>query len=353
MRLDIRSLPLVLAVFFLPSACGSADRATSAAPKPEGAGSKSPDVIAMVDGQPIKRAAFEDAVAKASFEVRQQYYDLQRQIVDQMILDSLLEKEAKARGITVASLRKAEVDDKVKAITPDDIHKFYEAQKAQMGGRPEEQMRGQIEAYLRGQRQNDAREAFESSLKRKANVQIQLDPPRQVLDFPKDAPSVGPATAPVTIVEYTDYQCPYCARAQATIDEILTQYGDKVRLVPRDFPLEFHSRALYASRAVHCATEQKKFWEYHTDLLRHPSDLSDADLERRASALGLDAGAFKTCVASDHNDAAIRASQDAGTKANVRGTPSFFINGRFLNGALAKSSFSQVIDDELSRVASK
>jgi len=170
---------------------------------------------------------------------------------------------------------------------------------------------------------------------------------------PKDAPSVGPATAGVTIVEYTDYQCPYCARAQGTIDELLAQYGDKIRLVPRDFPLDFHNRALYASRAVHCATEQKKFWDYHSDLLRHPSDLSDDDLAHRAKGLGLDEGAFKTCLASDKFDAAIHASQDAGVRANVRGTPSFFINGRFVNGALGKAQFASMIEDELARTTTK
>src|SRR5436309_2824945 len=166
---------------------------------------------------------------------------------------SSVDKEAKDRGKTKEELLKAEVDDKVKPVTNDDIHTLYEAQKAQMAGRTEEQMRPQIEGYLKAQRQKDQRDAFETGLKQKAKVHIKLEPPRQTVEIPKDWPSVGPANAPITIVEFTDYQCPYCQRAQMTIDEVLAQYGPKVRLIPRDFPLEFHNRALYASRAVHCA----------------------------------------------------------------------------------------------------
>jgi len=131
----------------------------------------------------------------------------------------------------------------------------------------------------------------------------------------------------------------------------MTQYGTKIRVIPRDFPLEFHNRAMFASRAVHCAGDQKKYWDYHVDLLRRPSDLSDADLEHRASTLGLDAASFKTCLGSDKHDATIRDSQQAGEKVEVRGTPAFFINGRFVNGAMSKSAFAQIIDDELSRGA--
>jgi protein-disulfide isomerase len=306
-------------------------------------------VLAIVDGQALSRTVVDEAVSKASFEVRQQYYDLQRQILDKVIIDRLVEKAAKESGKTKEALLKAEIDDKVKPVTSDDIHTLFEADKARMGGKTEDQVRGQIEQYLKGQRTQDQKDAFESELKRKAKVQVKLEPPRQTVEIPQGWPSVGPENAPVTIVEFTDYQCPYCQRAQNTLDEIMTQYGTKVRVVPRDFPLEFHNRALFASRAVHCAGDQKKFWDYHADLLRHPSDLSDSDLEQRASTLGLDAGIFKTCLSSEKHDATIHASQEAGMKVEVRGTPAFFINGRFVNGAMSKGAFVQIIDDELSR----
>jgi protein-disulfide isomerase len=345
MRFNSRLLPWLCGGVLI-AACGAAVSST-----PKDAPTAGGDAIAVVDGQPVPRSAMDEAVAKASFQVRQQYYDLQKQILDQMIIDRLIEKEAKAKGVTKEALIKAEVDDKVKPVTKEDVHGLFESQKAQMGGRTEEQMQGQIEQYLNQQRQKDQHDSFEAELRRKGKVQVKIEPPRQNVEIPKGWPSVGPENAPVTIVEFTDYQCPYCQRAQNTLDEIMTQYGTKVRVIPRDFPLDFHNRAMFASRAVHCAGDQKKYWEYHVDLLRKPSDLSDTDLEQRASTLGLDAGAFKTCLASDKHDSTIRDSQHAGEKVEVRGTPSFFINGRFVNGALSKSTFAQIIDDELSRVA--
>jgi protein-disulfide isomerase len=347
MRLQTRLLPWLSAGVVI-AACGAANSASKNAPVSSGGG----DVIAMVDGQPLPRSAMDEAIAKSSFQVRQQYYDLQRQILDQMIIDRLIEKEAKEKGKTKEALIKAEVDDKVKAVTDADIHTLYESQKAQMGGRTEEMMKPQIQQYLAGQRQQDQRAAFEAELRRKGKVQVKLDPPRQNVEVPEGWPSVGPENAPITIVEFTDYQCPYCQRAQNTLDEIMAQYGTKIRVIPRDFPLDFHNRAMAASRAVHCAGDQKKHWDYHVEMLRRPGDFSDTDLEQRASTLGLDAASFKTCLASTKHDEKIRASQKAGESVEVRGTPAFFINGRFVNGAPSKSVFAQIIDDELSRIAS-
>jgi protein-disulfide isomerase len=189
-------------------------------------------------------------------------------------------------------------------------------------------------------------------LRRKSKVAIKLEPPRVEVDVPAGAATLGSANAPVTIVEFTDYQCPFCQRAQATVDELMIEYGDKVRLVSRDYPLDFHARAKFASRAARCAGDQKKFWEYHQDLLRKPTDYSDEDLQKRAAALKMDVPAFKTCVASDRHDAAIKVDEEAGKRLGVSGTPAFFINGRMINGARPKAQFVSVIEEELTRVAS-
>jgi protein-disulfide isomerase len=347
MRLDSRSAlwsaVVLAAIIFV---VGTAARSVSASKKDAG---KPGAAMASVNGQPVDRAAFEAAIGKASFEVQQQYYDLQRQILDQMILDDLVAKEAKTRGVTPEALRKAEVDDKVKPVTAEELDVFYEMNKGQMGGRSKEEMKPRIEGYLASQRQGEAKQKFEDELRKKANVQVHLDPPRREVEIPADAPALGPANAPITMVEFTDYECPFCQRAQATVDEVMKEHGDKIRLVVRDYPLEFHSRALYASRASHCAGEQKAFWEYHHDLLRKPGNYSDEDLVRRATELKLDAAAFKACIASDKFDAQIRASQEAGSKMGVSGTPAFFLNGRMINGARPKSDFDAIIADEMTR----
>ena len=158
---------------------------------------------------------------------------------------------------------------------------------------------------------------------------------------------LGPAEAPVTIVEYTDYQCPFCVRAQTTVDEILERYAGKVRLVYRDLPLDFHPRAFEASRAARCAGDQQRFWEYHRGLLIEPGDFGDADLERRAADLGLDTATFGECLASERHSADIRASLEEASRLGVRSTPTFFINGRRIAGAQPLEKFVAIIEEEL------
>jgi protein-disulfide isomerase len=352
MRAQSRSL-LWSSLVFVVVAGGIVATADSKSPTKKSdakpAAAAPPGVLAEIGGQPIKQADFDAAVAKLGFDQRQKYYDLQRQILDQVIMDQIVEKEAKARGVSADALRKAEVDDKTTPVTPAEVDAFYAQNQGQMGGRSKEEMRPQLEQYLQRQRTDEARRKFETTLKEKSAVRVHLSPPRAAVEVPADAPSMGPADAPITIVEFTDYECPYCQRAQVTVDEITKQYGTKIRLIARDYPLDFHTRALYASRAVHCADDQGKFWDYHHDLLRHPSNFSDEDLTRRAGLFKLDDAAFKACLASDKHDTKIRGSQRAGEALGVTGTPAFFVNGRMINGALPREKFAELIDDELQR----
>jgi protein-disulfide isomerase len=131
-----------------------------------------------------------------------------------------------------------------------------------------------------------------------------------------------------------------------------SKYGDKVRFVHQDFPLDNHPRAFYASRASRCANDQGKYWEFHRDMLKRPTDFSDTDLQGRAERLKLDMTAFNACVASNRHDESIRSTQKAGQDLGVTGTPTFFINGRVLFGARSREQFEEIIDQELTRTAS-
>jgi protein-disulfide isomerase len=153
-------------------------------------------------------------------------------------------------------------------------------------------------------------------------------------------------------VAFTDYQCPYCHRAQNTIDQIMTQYAGKVRLVHQDFPLDGHPQAVPAARAARCAGEQGKFWDYYRSLMTTPGDLGETDLAQRAEGLKLDGAGFKTCVASDRHDKDIQEGMETGTSLGVTGTPGYFINGRMLTGAQPLAQFQEVIDGELARAGS-
>ena len=188
-------------------------------------------------------------------------------------------------------------------------------------------------------------------LREKAGVRVSLVPPRSEVTVPANAPALGPAGAPIMIVEFADYQCPYCHRAQATIDQVMRQYADRVQLVHRDFPLDGHGQAFPAARAAHCAGEQGKFWDYHRSLMTVPGDLSDPDLLARAAGFKLDAGPFAACLASSRYDAMIRDSVEAGTSMGVTGTPTYFVNGRMLTGARPLEDFQRIIDAELGRAS--
>ena len=148
-------------------------------------------------------------------------------------------------------------------------------------------------------------------------------------------------------MEFTDYQCPYCHRAQGVIDQVLARYPGKVRLVHMEFPLDGHPEAVPAARAARCAGEQGKFWEFHRSLMTAPGRLDAADLKGRAASLQLSPGPFESCLASDRHDAAIQASLAQGEGLGVTGTPAYFINGRMLSGARPLESFIEVIDAEL------
>jgi protein-disulfide isomerase len=192
--------------------------------------------------------------------------------------------------------------------------------------------------------------AFRRELVKKHGIKVLLEPPRYEASVPPDAPSLGAKDAPVTIVEFADYQCPFCHQAQLAVEDILKRYSGKVRFVHRDFPLDsIHPRAMPAARASRCAGEQGKFWEYHRGLLAAPGDFSDADLKRRAEALGLNLTSFSSCLVQPGGEKAVQASLEEGQKLGVSATPTFFVNGRRLVGAKSVPDFIDVIEDELAR----
>jgi protein-disulfide isomerase len=333
-----------LAALTLSAGC-SAEQAASAKSAPPAAGGT--EVVATVDGAEIRRDDLDQRASGRLAAIRQQEYEVRQQVLDDIVMEKLIEKEAKARGVSKEALVKSEIDDKVGTPTANEIDALYERARNQLGGRSKEEVRPDMEKYLRTQKEAAERQRFHEMLRSRAKIVVRLEAPRVAVSVPADAPSIGPATAPITIVEFTDYQCPYCHRAQGTVDELIAKYGDKIRFVHQDFPLESHPRAFFASRASRCANDQGKYWEYHRGLLKEPSDFSDADLVRRAQQMGLDAGGFKTCVESSKHDTAIRAAHKLGQDLGVSGTPSFFVNGRVLSGARPRQQFEQIIDQEL------
>jgi len=353
-RVSGPALALALAAVALTACGGGRPAATAASGQAasQATATASDPVVAEVDGTPIRRSEVDGRVAGELARIENEQYETRRNALEGLVSDRLLEHEATARGLAPSAVLKAEVEDRVAKPTQAQVSAFYQQVAPQMGGRPLAEVAPEIERHLRDQAVAERRLAFLGELKKKHKVRLELDAPRMNPVLPADAPSLGPARAPVTVVEYLDYQCPYCRRAQAIIQELLVRYPDRVRFVHRDFPLEGHPRAFATSQATRCAGEQGKFWEYHRDVLEKPSDLSDQDLRTRAGALGLKADAFAACLASGRHDASIRASYDSGLKLGVSSTPTFFVNGRRVVGARPLPQFQEVIEEELARAGS-
>jgi len=335
------------ALLFLPLlgaalACGRRGD-VEAAPGPA-AGSE--QVVAEVDGRRITLAELDDRVATRLAPLEQQVYDVRQEGLKDLIGDVLLEKEAKARGLSVEALLAAEVDAKVEGPTPQQVAQVFEANRGRLAGVGQDQAYAQIESAIRGQSQAGRRRAFREELIRKASVQTTLTPPRVKVAVPAGAPTLGPAGAKITVVAFIDYQCPYCHRSQEAIERLMREFQGKVRLVHEDFPLDFHTRAFSASQAARCAGDQGKFWDYHRSLLTTQGSFDDADLKGRAATLGLDKAAFATCLASGRHDNEIRAGLERGQKLGVNSTPTFFVNGRRLVGARPYEDFAEIVLNE-------
>jgi protein-disulfide isomerase len=329
----------------------TAEAATPAAVATEKATSSSRgtggDVVAEVNGAPIRATELEERASGRLASLRQQEYEIRSQTLDELIADRLIDDEARKQGLSRDELLRREVDARIEKPSEERIDTIYEQNKDRFGGQSKPEAVGRIRDILTQRAHSERLAAYEKELRAAARVVVRLEVPRVAVAIPKGAPATGPASAPVTIVEFTDYQCPYCHRAQSVMDELLSKYKDRVRLVHLDFPLDGHPQATPAARAARCAGEQGRFWPYHHDLMTEQGPLDDADLKRRAAALHLDARTFATCLASRKHDAAIQASVHQGEELGVTGTPAYFINGRMVSGARPLESFTEVIDSEL------
>jgi protein-disulfide isomerase len=310
----------------------------------------SPDSKAATIGDwSISIAELDLAAAGKLSKVRQQEYNVRQQVLDQIMEDQLLEQEAKARDISRTELLQTEVTAKVTEPTQAEIDAYYNRVKGRMGGKTKEQMEPQIKATLKSQKSAGIQRTFISSLRKKYGAQVMIEPPRVAVSADDDA-SRGPKDAPITIVEFSDYQCPYCARGEDSITKVLQKYGDKVRVVYRDYPLSFHKNAEISAIGSECAEEQGKFWEMHGAMFANQQKLSAPDLIETAAGLGLNKEEFKACLDSGKYVAEVKKDFQEGASYGVTGTPAFFINGVMLSGAQPAEAFYKVIDRELERL---
>jgi len=339
---------LVLACFGI-AGCSRHSTTAEAAGDPAAEGAR---IAARVDGTPISWEEMDKRAAERLAALRQDEYEARSDALNDLIYEKLLANEAKKRGLTPEALLHAEVQAKVERPAPAEIDAIYEANKERVKDQPKAGILVEIENQLYNQRVSIREGGFRKELLVKGAVATLLEAPRFEIKLPATTPSVGPKDAKVTLVEFSDYQCPYCHQAQDVVEQILQKYDGKVRFVHGEYPLPQHPRAFAASVASRCAGDQGKFWEYHKGLLDTASDYGDADLKARATKLGLDGAKLGECLASGRHDAAIEASRELGSGAGVNSTPTFFVNGRKLRGVRSIEDFDTIFRDELARAGS-
>lgn len=298
------------------------------------------EVLARVNGAEITRQAVIDSIAGQLLKMDRDRHDLIARAVENEVRNALLEAEAEKRGLSREELVAAEVEARVSQVPAEEVDAFYEARKGQIRA-PKEKVEGQIRRYLQY-------EGYLEGLEAGAEIDLLTEPFR--VEVAAAGPKKGPDGAPVTIVEFSDFECPFCGRVNPSIDKIRQTYGDRVQIVFRQFPLEIHRNARKAGEASLCADEQGKFWQMHDSMFGDQKNLEVGGLKQIAARIDdLDTAAFDACLDSGQYAETVDKDLEDGVRAGVSSTPAFFINGRYLSGAQAYETLAEVIDDELER----
>jgi protein-disulfide isomerase len=312
-------------------------------------------VVAEVAGKPITLkdvdARWEEFDAAERARLVQAMYQNRRNMLEQIVGDRLIADAAKAAGQSPEAFIAADSVKRLPAVSEADIAQFYEQNKDRTQGRTLEQLRGEIKPYLDARREAQARAMLVEELKTKnaGAVKVMLEAPRYTVPVADADPVRGHAAAPITIVEFSDYQCPFCARVNPTLAKVRETYGDKVKIVFKDYPLPNHPQAPKAAEAAHCAGDQSKYWEMHDALFANQRALEVPALKQTARAIGLEGAAFDACLDSGKHAATVRSGAELGERMGVNSTPTLYINGRALIGAMPFENFKAIIDEELAR----
>jgi protein-disulfide isomerase len=306
-------------------------------------------ILADVDGQIIYASDLEKSAAKALSQQRERFYHLQKQKLEEYVDAVLLTREAKKSGVSVETLWDRQVHSKIMPITNEEIEVFYSSNKARLGMDLKES-REHIREFLRIKKIEAQKALYLESLRSNARIETYLEaPPPFRAEVPTTgAPSKGAEYAPVTIVKFEDFQCPFCKQIQPTLTELFSRYNGKIRLVHKDLPLDsIHPQARKAAEAARCADEEGKFWSYHDLLYANSPNVSRENLKSYAKEVGLDVDAFDRCLGSGKFKAVVQRDLIDGTQLGVTGTPTFFINGREISGNQPLEIFESIIDEEL------
>lgn len=304
--------------------------------------------LADVNGVKLTRSDFEAKYAGKLFQARNTYHDAERKVLEEMIDQSILEQQAKKEGLTVDQLLDKHVNSKIaKDPSEEALQVYFEGVDTKESY---EAVRPKIIEALRARRAAKIKMNYMAELKKNSQIFLMLAPPRANMSM-AEAPKRGPKNAPVTLLEYADYECPYCVQVAPEILRLEKEYAGKIAVAFKDVPLPMHANAPKAAEATHCAGDQNpdKYWEMH-DVLLSKKPLDVDSLKKYARDLRLDTAAFDKCLDTGKHAARVKRDLDEAQSLGLAGTPSFFVNGRAVSNP-SYEMLKQVIDEELSAMA--
>ena len=308
-------------------------------------GQNGSSVVAEIAGHKVSADELEEKEAGKLLQAKYKYYLAERDALDQYIDDQLLEMQAKKEGVTLDELFKRHISANVPEPTEDQLRFYYEGVQTD---EPYEAARPHIVDTVHQLRTKKARDAYIAELRGEYAVVVELNQPSAHVEV-GDAPRLGSESAPVQIIEFADYECPYCQQVNADLTKLREQFRNSVSVTYKDFPLPMHPLAARAAEAARCAGAQGKFWEFH-DSLFETKRLQVSDLKEQARKLKLDTARFDQCLDSGEQAAAVKKDSKEGQRLGLQGTPSFFINGHFMSGAIGFMKLRDTVMQELGAV---
>ncbi len=307
-----------------------------------------PGVVAQMGDVEISEAELMDGIEAEVYEAESKLFEVKYNRLRTVVMQKLMDKDPNKKGLTNDEYLDKYIAKDVKA-TEKDVDAFVKKQQI-----PQEHLnpmvREKIKNYLEMEKKKEAMDKWLAAQTAKTPVQVYLQKPRRPTFDVKigNAPTMGGKDAKVEVVEFSDFQCPFCSKGAQVVTELKKKYGDKIKVAFKNFPLPFHNQAEGAAIAGLCAHEQGAFWKMHDHMFAHQDQLDPASLKQAAKKLGLKPE-FDACLDSKKHAAQVQADMEEGKGLKVKSTPTFFINGQLLNGAQPVEVFSEIIDEELSR----
>ncbi|HZM98935.1 MAG TPA: thioredoxin domain-containing protein [Pyrinomonadaceae bacterium] len=307
-------------------------------------------VLASVNGHPITLKQVDESMATQIYPLQQQLYAIRKAALENLVTAKILQSEAAARGISIEELRRQLTLGEIN-VARAQIDEAYTQNKSFFASMSPDEARERLRLDLENQARMKYYRTGLEALRKKWTVELSFNAPEFVLELDDGvSPAKGSTKPAVTIVEFSDFECPFCSEVQNTLKQVMQTYGKDVRLVFKHMPLEGHRNSLPAARAAYCAAEQDRFWQFH-DALFASRNLSPALFEEIANDLGLGLPKFRACLDSEHSRTAIVKDIETARLFRIESTPSFIINGKLIKGAVSFADFQKIIERELSQRA--